>query len=145
MNPLRRLTVESPLETTPRPSSVNRQARESANSAPIVALNPALISSKASSTNVPLMALPLPLRRCTLAPKPTYVVIPGPCGITYCRSRSAVRSLQKTRPMLTVKFESGSFTSARIRSSNRLRASLLNSDRKYERPSKRRKRGAMKP
>src|SRR5712671_4348215 len=62
MMPVRRLAVRSPLDNTPRPSTVNRQAGERLNSNPMVPLSPAVITSSASSTNVPLIAVPLPLR-----------------------------------------------------------------------------------
>src|SRR5207249_7422904 len=62
INPVLRLTVFSPLDTVPRPSTVNRHAGESRNSAPILPFRPAVMTSSASSTNVPLIAAPLPLR-----------------------------------------------------------------------------------
>src|SRR5207245_3327032 len=61
MTPVRRLTVESPLDSTPRASNVTRQCR-APTSAPIVPFRPAVISFRASWTNVPLMAGPLPWR-----------------------------------------------------------------------------------
>src|SRR6267378_3348176 len=62
MTPVRRLTDLSPLDSTPRPSTVKRHAGERLNSNPIVPFNPAVITSRASSMNVPLIAAPLPLR-----------------------------------------------------------------------------------
>src|SRR6267378_618819 len=62
MMPVRRLTVLSPLDSTPRPSTVKRHAEERLNSNPIVPFNPAVMTSRASSMNVPLIAAPLPLR-----------------------------------------------------------------------------------
>src|SRR5436309_5191232 len=62
MMPVRRLTLLSPLDSTPRPSTVKRHACERLNSNPIVPFNPAVITSRASSMNVPLIAAPLPLR-----------------------------------------------------------------------------------
>ena len=61
---------EQRLDSTPRPSSVNRHAGERLNSNPIVPFKPAVITSSASSTNVPLIAGPLPLRACMLTPTP---------------------------------------------------------------------------
>src|SRR5204863_5131235 len=62
MTPVRRLAVLRPVERTPRPSSVNRHAFERLNSWPSVPLSPAVMMSSASSTNVPSIAAPLPLR-----------------------------------------------------------------------------------
>src|ERR1043166_6318332 len=67
MTPERSDAVESPLESTPRPSSVKRQ-RLAPNSAPSVPFNPAVISFRASCTKVPLTAGPLPWRK--WAPRP---------------------------------------------------------------------------
>src|SRR5439155_95868 len=53
---------EGPLDSTPRASTVTRQCFAPI-SAPIVPFPPAVIWSSASSTNVPSIALPLPLRR----------------------------------------------------------------------------------
>src|SRR5207249_1012552 len=62
MMPVLRLTLLSPLDSIPRPSTVKRHACERLNSNPIVPFNPAVITSRASSMNVPLIAAPLPLR-----------------------------------------------------------------------------------
>src|ERR1051325_1398258 len=67
MTPERSDAVESPLESTPRASSVKRH-RLAPNSAPSVPFNPAVISCRASCTKVPLMAAPLPWRK--WAPRP---------------------------------------------------------------------------
>src|SRR6266702_2884464 len=52
ITPVRRLTVESPLDSTPRASKVKRQ-RLAPTSVPIVPFSPAVISLSASCTNVP--------------------------------------------------------------------------------------------
>src|SRR5205085_12024522 len=83
MIPVRTLAVFRPLDSTPRPSSVKRQAFERLNSKPIVPFNPAVMTSSASSTNVPLIAGPLPFRTWMLTPVPMYALIPCPCGNTY--------------------------------------------------------------
>src|SRR6185295_2837251 len=63
IRPVRKLAVCKPLDSTPRPSTVKRKARVRLNSNPIVPFKPAVTTSSASSTNVPLIAGPLPLRR----------------------------------------------------------------------------------
>src|SRR5258708_13404977 len=56
ITPVRSETVDSPLESTPRASSVKRH-RLAPISAPSVPFSPAVISFKASCTNVPKSAL----------------------------------------------------------------------------------------
>src|SRR2546423_934615 len=67
ITPDRRDAVDNPLERTPRASSVKRH-RFAPNSAPMVPFSPAVISFRASCTNVPLIAAPLPWRK--WAPRP---------------------------------------------------------------------------
>src|SRR5439155_5518432 len=61
MTPLRSEAVETPLDNTPRASRVKRQ-RCAPTSVPIVPFRPAVTEFRASCTNVPLMAGPLPCR-----------------------------------------------------------------------------------
>src|SRR5258705_9310003 len=121
MIPVRRLAALSPLDSVPRPSSVNRQAWDRLNSNPIVPLSPAVMTSRASSTKVPLIAAPPPLRTCTLIPVPMYAVTPCAWGKTYWKSTSPMMSLIVMRPRLIVSGVEG-FTMLSRRRSNRSRA-----------------------
>src|SRR5207247_10499845 len=73
ITPLRNEAVETPLDSTPRASRVNRQ-RLAPTSAPIVPFRPAVTEFSASCTKVPLMAGPLPRRTCAPRPIPREVV-----------------------------------------------------------------------
>src|ERR671922_681802 len=97
ITPERSDAVDSPLESTPRASSVKRQ-RLAPNSAPMVPFSPAVISLRASCTKVPLMAAPLPWRKWAPRPIPMYAVTACPWGSTYCRSTSPVTSLHVMLP-----------------------------------------------
>src|SRR6266571_2457193 len=125
ITPVRRLTVESPLDSTPRASKVKRQ-RLAPTSVPIVPFSPAVISLSASCTNVPSMAGPLPWRMCALSPIPMYAVTARPCGSTYWRSMSPVTSLHEMGPRLIVSFVAG-FTMLSSRCAKRASAVELKS------------------
>src|SRR5207247_9911815 len=70
ITPARSEPVDSWVASTPRASTVKRHVGLVAISNPSVPFNPADTPSSASSTNVPLMAAPLPFIRCTLSPTP---------------------------------------------------------------------------
>src|SRR5438309_2559077 len=126
ITPLRSDAVDTPLDRTPRASSVNRQ-RLAPISAPIVPFRPAVIEFSASCTKVPLMAGPLPCRMWAPSPIPRYVITARPCGRTYCRSTSPVTSLQVMRPRRIVAAADGSITTLLRRCSKRARAAALKS------------------
>src|SRR5204862_4721973 len=121
VTPLRSEAVETPLDSTPRPSTMKRQ-RLAPISVPIVPFRPAVIELSASWTKVPLMAGPLPCRMWAPSPMPRYVITARPCGRTYCRSTSPVTSLQVMRPRRIVSSADGSITTLLRRCSKRARA-----------------------